>query len=108
MADKIPLDSFTFNGKNSLTDYNIKITYVDVLLPKKRPRKINLPRQHGAYDLGSLYYDEREITVSCVWENPWIDEDGQYFDGYSQHPIKNIEPDTPANTYVPSPKNTFR
>lgn len=62
--------SFLFDGIDMFDRFGLQIADdgmpVDVLLPTIRSRKITLPLRNGAYDFGAKYYDERQVSVTCV------------------------------------------
>lgn len=66
----IPPDSFTFRNVNFLDTFNVKCVKVDFILPKKRSRKIQIPRRHGQYDLGAENWEERIIRMDCDLLSP--------------------------------------
>ena len=62
--------SFLFGTIDMYEKYGIQLTDdsipMDVLLPELRPRKVEIPLRHGAYDYGAKYYKERAIQIQCV------------------------------------------
>lgn len=65
---EMPYDSFEFGGRNSLTDWGIRVVKYDTLLPPKRPRKRAIPLRHGQYDYGATHYEERTVRIDCTLE----------------------------------------
>ena len=62
--------SFLFGTTDMYERFGIKLAEMsiphDVLIPGLRARKQTIPQQHGAYDFGAQYYDERTIEIDCV------------------------------------------
>ena len=62
--------SFLFGSTDMFEKYGIQLTDdsipTDVLIPELRPRKVEIPLRHGAYDYGAKYYKERGIQIQCV------------------------------------------
>ena len=62
--------SFLFGTTDMFVTFGIKLADnsvpEDVLIPGLRSRKQTIPLQHGAYDYGAQYYDERQIRIECV------------------------------------------
>lgn len=58
-------DSFEFNGVNFRERFNIRCIKIDHLLPPKRERKTQIPKRHGQFDHGAMYWDERTIRLEC-------------------------------------------
>lgn len=59
-------DSFSFGKFNSMDDWGIKVVNYDVLLPKKRSRKLKIPGRSGAFDFGAKNWEERPLRIDCV------------------------------------------
>lgn len=59
--------SFDFAGKNSRKDFGIIATSYDFLMPPKRARRQLIPSRDGTYDYGAEHYDDRALTLRCVW-----------------------------------------
>lgn len=58
-------DSFEFKGINFREQFDIRVVKTDVLMPKKRKRKTNIPRRHGSFDHGSKNWEDRLISIEC-------------------------------------------
>lgn len=62
--------SFYFGDTNMWDTYGLQIADdgqpKDVLIPNLRARKMTIPNRSGAYDFGAEYYDERQVSVTCV------------------------------------------
>lgn len=63
-------DSFSFDGRNSVDEWGVRVVHYDVLLPGKRSRKITIPRRNGQYDYGAESWEERTVRISCILERP--------------------------------------
>ena len=59
-------DSFSFGKYNSMDDWGIKVMAYDVLLPKKRARKLKIPGRSGSYDYGAKNWEERPLRIQCM------------------------------------------
>ena len=62
--------SFLFGTTDMYQTFGIMISEDglpnDVLKPQLRERKVVIPMRNGAYDYGARWYDERQITLTCV------------------------------------------
>lgn len=62
--------SFLFGTEDMYVKYGLQISNsglpADVLFPELRQRKIGIPQQHGKYDYGAKYYEERYLPFTCV------------------------------------------
>ena len=60
-------NSFKFGTVDMWDTWQLRILKVDdVLKPRLRERKKQIPQRHGKYDYGAKYYDERTLTLRCV------------------------------------------
>lgn len=70
MSDWQNSGSFLFGSVDMYQRFGLKLAEKsipqDVLMPGLRPRKQTIPQQHGEYDFGAQYYDERAIEIECV------------------------------------------
>ena len=62
--------SFLFGTTDMYQTFGIQISEDglpnDVLKPQLRERKVVVPMRNGAYDFGARWYDERNVSVTCV------------------------------------------
>ena len=58
-------DSFEFRGINFREQFGIRVVKTDVLMPRKRKRKTNIPRRHGSFDHGAENWEDRIIEIEC-------------------------------------------
>lgn len=62
--------SFSFGTTDMYQTFGISISEdglpADVLKPTLRERKVVVPMRNGAYDFGARWYDERQLSVTCV------------------------------------------
>lgn len=67
----LSLGQFLFAGENSYHSYGIYCKSVDELFPPKRARKRAIPFRDGAYDYGTVNYDERLLVLECYCEREY-------------------------------------
>lgn len=60
-------NSFKFGNVDMWDAWQLRILdVVDILKPRLRARKKQLPLRDGEYDFGAKYYEERNLTLKCI------------------------------------------
>lgn len=84
-------DSFEYRGKNSRTDFGMKVVSSDVLYPEKRRETVHIIGVNGNHEIGDDTYDDRTVRIKCDWLRKdedvprhtmreiaeWLSEEGQ-------------------------------